>query len=114
MATRDVTNNSGPRKRKRRRERHIQPAGTLSILNRLLEGRRSIVVNGENRQVRVIEAISLQLQKKALAGDVKAIRVLFKYQRFVNRHLPKSLRLRFVEDAYSRRATRRTREQGDE
>lgn len=107
--------NSPAKKRKRRRRPvRLSPEGTIAILTRLLSGRHSIVLSGETQVVTVIEAITLQLLHKAVRGDKRAMRGLLRYQQFASRRLPKALKLRFVDGAYTRRATGRGGEPGRE
>jgi hypothetical protein len=65
--------NSGRRQTRR-------AATTAEILGKLLLAPIDIIENGNARRVTVMEAIGLQLWKKAVDGDPRAIDVLLKYQ----------------------------------
>lgn len=100
--------------RRRRRPTRLPSEGTIAILTRLLSSRHSVVLNGEAQEVTVIEAITLQLMQKAVGGEKRALRGLLRYQQFASRRLPKAVRIKFVDGAYTRKATGRAKEPGRE
>jgi Family of unknown function (DUF5681) len=62
------------------RKKARRAATTAEILEKLLLAPINITENGNARRVTVMEAIGLQLWKKAADGDPRAIDVLLKYQ----------------------------------
>jgi len=92
----------GARRAKGRRRRPARRESTLEIMDRLLTRRVSISLSGQARRVSVSEAIVLQLMQKAMSGNARACRALFKYQEFANSRSDKSKELRFVESDYTR------------
>lgn len=90
------------RPKKSRRERQNQPEGTISILTRLLSARHEILLNGERQAVTMVEAITLQLMRKAFAGDQRARRVLLRYEQFSRRRQGRKLALRYVDNGITR------------
>ena len=86
-----------PRKRKPRR-----PETTVDLLDRLLTSKIAITFNGEPRTVTTLEAIVLSALQKAIAGDIRAVRTLAKYQEFAARHGDRKLELAFIDNEYTR------------
>jgi Family of unknown function (DUF5681) len=85
----------------RRPRRPPRQESTLELMEWLLT-RRVISMNGHAKQVSATEAIVLQLMQKAMSGNARACRALFKYQEFANSRSDKSKELRFVESDYTR------------
>jgi Family of unknown function (DUF5681) len=86
----------------RRPRRPPRQASTLELMEWLLTRRVSISMSGHAKQVSATEAIVLQLMQKAMSGNARACRALFKYQEFANSRSDKSKELRFVESNYTR------------
>jgi hypothetical protein len=62
----------------------------------------AITFNGEPRTVTRLEAIVLSTLQKAIAGDIRALRTLAKYQEFAARNGDKKLELAFIDNEYTR------------
>ena len=60
------------------------PKGTVALIDAQFEKQVEMVENGASRRVSVFEAIFLQLWRKEMAGDKRAIAVRLKYQEFVS------------------------------
>jgi hypothetical protein len=86
----------------RRRQRSASHESALTILDRLLTSPVSITTSGELKQVSAIKAIVFQLLQKAMSGNLRACRVLSKYQEFASRHPNKSLELIFADSDYTK------------
>jgi Family of unknown function (DUF5681) len=86
----------------RRRQGSARRESVLIFLDRLLTSPVSITVSGKLKQVTAVEAIVLQLLQKAMSGNLRACRVLSKYQECANRHLNNSLELIFAESDYTK------------
>ena len=85
------------RKRKTKR-----PETTVALIDRLLISKVAITFNGEPRTVTTLEAIVLAMLQKAIAGDIRALRTLAKYQEFAASNGDKKLHLAFVDNDYTR------------
>ena len=86
-----------PRRRKPRR-----PEITVDLLDRLLTSKVAITLNGEPRTVPTLAAIVLLALQKAIAGDMRALRTLAKYQEFAAHHGDRKLELAFIDNDYTR------------
>lgn len=71
-------------------------------MERLLVAPVRLTIDGEPKQVPVLEAIVLQLLQKAMAGNMRAARVLKKYKEFARQNMERKLDLSFVENTYTR------------
>jgi hypothetical protein len=76
--------------------------GTVATIDRLLLTPVQISLSGERTKVSALEAIMCQLLQKAISGNLRAFRVLLKYQEFAIWHGDKKLELTFVDSAYTR------------
>jgi hypothetical protein len=63
------------------------------------------IEGGETRQVSTLEAILLQLWRKELLGDQRALKVRLQYQELAIRNSKPKLQLTFVDNDYTRSAT---------
>lgn len=94
------------RPRKPRAARGVPQEGTVAIVDRLLIRPHLISFNGESQEVTTIEAILLQLQQKAMFGNDRvrrrAWRAMQKYHDFAVRHADRKLKVRYVENDYTR------------
>jgi len=94
---------TGRRKsRAHRRQRSTHRESALTISDRLLTSPVSITMSGELKQVSAAEAIVLRLLQKAMSGNLRACRVLSKYQEFASRYSNRSLELIFAESDYTK------------
>ena len=87
---------------KARRKRHQrgkpEPEGAAAIIDRHLLQMIPMSIDGKPNRVTVPAAIVFQLFLKELAGDVKASRVLLKYQQITKRIVDKTIQLTFAEN----------------
>lgn len=74
----------------------------VATMERLLLAPARLTIDGEPKQVPALEAIVLQLLQKAIAGNMRAARVLKKYKEFARQNMERKLDLSFVESAYTR------------
>jgi hypothetical protein len=72
-----------------------------AIIDRLLLNPVTITFNGQQRVVTAIEAIVLQLLRKAMEGDARARRLLLKYQRFARQSAKTRLEIKFLDSDYT-------------
>jgi Family of unknown function (DUF5681) len=92
--------------------RHRRPKptqSTVQVIDRLLFNQVPVVMNGESKKVTALEAIVVQLQQKAIAGNAQAHRVLLKYQDFACINSVKKLELTFVDNEYTRALANKAR-----
>ena len=82
---------SGNRGRRKAR----RAATTAEIINKLLLAPVDITENGKTRRVTTLEAIILQLWRKELAGDRRALAVRLKYQELAQQHAGIKIRNHF-------------------
>jgi uncharacterized protein DUF5681 len=99
-----------PRRAKRSGPRSDRSQTTLEIIERLLERRISISVNGEPTQASALQAIMFQLLQQVSAGSTRAMRTYQQYQEFAARRSTKSTELQFDDDQDGRAAGSRSRE----
>src|ERR1700747_3840281 len=66
-----------------RRHYRRAPKGTLELIDKLFGEQITIVENGVSRRLSVFQAIVLQLWRKEMAGDQRALAVRLKYPEFV-------------------------------
>ena len=85
---------------RKRKPRH--PETTVDLLDRLLTSKVAITFNGEPRTVTTLEAIVLSMMQKVIAGDMRALRTLARYQEFATRHGDRKLELAFIDNDYTR------------
>lgn len=94
------------RKRKPSSGQGAPQESTVAIVDRLLARPHLITFNGESQEVPTIEAILLQLQQKALFGSdsvrKRAGRALWMYHDFAVRHADRQVKVRYVENDYTR------------
>ncbi|MBN8966509.1 MAG: hypothetical protein J0H89_14330 [Rhizobiales bacterium] len=86
-----------PRHRKRARTESV-----LVTIDRLLLRPIQLSLNGETRKQPALAAIVLQLLRKALSGNIRAYRVLIKYQQFASQNKETKLELTFLDSDYTR------------
>jgi hypothetical protein len=84
----------------RRYSKHRQ--GTVELIDRLLLQPIKFIEGGETRQVSTLEAILLQLWRKELLGDQRALKVRLQYQELAIRNSKPKLQLTFVDNDYTR------------
>jgi nucleotidyltransferase/DNA polymerase involved in DNA repair len=61
-----------------------------------------IVENGVTRRVSTLEAIVLQLWRKEVSGDRRALSVRLKYQEFARQNTKQRVEITFVDSDYTR------------
>lgn len=71
---------------------------TLALIDELLFAPVKMRREGKVTRIPAVEAIMLQLISKMMAGNVRAGRVLLKYQNLAKREDEKTFELEFVED----------------
>jgi len=92
---------SKPRRKRRDGPRKSAAETTLAIIDRLLLSKMRIRLNGEERKITALEAITLRLLQKAVAGDLRASRVLLKYEELARPRTEAPLQIAFVESGYT-------------
>ncbi len=94
------------KRRKPRPSRGMPQESTVVVVDRLLARPHLITLNGEPQEVTTIEAILLQLQQKAMFGSdgasKRAWQAMLKYHDFAVRHADRKLKVRYVENDYTR------------
>jgi hypothetical protein len=90
-----------PARRKARRT-----ATTAEIIDKLLLATINITENDTARRVTVMEAIGLQLWKKAVDGDPRAVDVLLKYQELAKQHPHVATEITFGDNPYNQNDVR--------
>jgi len=75
---------------------------TLEIIDRLLLAMISVTMNGVPTRVSTLEAIILQLVLKESAGDLKATKVLGKFEQLRSRPAADPLEVVYQDSAYTR------------
>ena len=78
------------------------PENMIAVIDRLLFNPVTITFNGKQTVVTAIEAIVLQLLRKAMEGEAGARRVLLKYQGFARQSAKTPLEVRFLDSDYTR------------
>ena len=84
------------RKRKTKR-----PESALATVSRLLLARTPVTLNGEEKRITALEAIVLQLIRKAASGNARAFRALLKYKQFAGESMKKKVEISLMEDVYT-------------
>jgi hypothetical protein len=79
-----------------RRRRARRAPTTAEIIDELLLAPVAITENGRPRRVTTLEAILLQLSKKALRGDHRALAVWQKYQELAQQNNKTAIEITFV------------------
>jgi len=74
---------------------------TVSIIDCLLFSPVKTTLDGKESTMTVLEAIVLQLLQKTMSGDLRAHKVLLKYQELACRNANKSLDIKFLDNAYT-------------
>jgi Family of unknown function (DUF5681) len=69
---------------------------TAEIIDKLLLAPVAITENGGPRRVTTLEAILLQLSKKVLGGDHRALAVWLKYQKLAQQNTKTAIEITFV------------------
>jgi uncharacterized protein DUF5681 len=72
-------------------------AATGEIIEKLLLAAVDITENGNSRRVTTLEAILLQLSKKALLGDRSAVAAWLKYQKLARQNTKATIKIAFVD-----------------
>jgi hypothetical protein len=85
--------------RGRRKARRV--ATTDEIINTLLLAPVVITENGKKRRVTTLEAIILQLWRKELAGDRRALTVRLKYQELAQQQAELKSEITFGQSPYT-------------
>src|SRR5271155_1824039 len=98
-----------PRRAKRSRRRSDRSRSTLEIVERLLERRISISVNGEPKQSSALQAIMFHLLLRASTGNGRAMRTYQQYDEFAARRSRRSTELQFDDDLDGRAAESNSR-----
>jgi hypothetical protein len=104
-----TSDNDAPRRQRQRptgpdSELHsgrLQPESMIAVIDRLLLNPVTITFNGQQRVVTAIEAIVLQLLRKAMDGEPRARRVLLKYQKIARQSAKTRLEVRFLDSDYT-------------
>jgi hypothetical protein len=84
---------------------HRYPRRSISVvemIDGLLSGPIDIVENGVTRRVSTLEAIILQLWRKEVSGDRRALSVRLKYQEFARQNAKQRVEITFVDSDYTR------------
>jgi hypothetical protein len=85
--------------------RRRYPARSISAVE-MIDGELlrpiDIVENGETRRVSTLEAIVLQLWRKEVSGDRRALSVRLKYQEFARQNAKQGVEITFVDSDYTR------------
>jgi Family of unknown function (DUF5681) len=92
---------SGKRRRKARRA-----ATTAEIIDKLLIAPIDITEKGNARRATVMEAIGLQIWRKAIDGDPRAVDVLLKYRELAQQHPQMPSEITFGDNAYNQNCGR--------
>jgi hypothetical protein len=74
----------------------------LDTIDRLLTRQVPISVRGQVKRVPAAKVIVLQLTQMATSGNVRAMRILLKYEEFSESCSDRSTKLQFVESDYTR------------
>jgi hypothetical protein len=88
---------SGNRGRRKAR----RAATTAEMIDKLLLSRIDITVNGKARRVATLEAILLQLWRKELAGNRRALAVRLKYGELARQNAETTTEITFVDSPYT-------------
>jgi hypothetical protein len=88
------------------RRRPRRTPTTSEIVEKLLFASIDIIENGETRRVTVMEAIGLQLWKKAVDGDPRAADVLLRYQELAQQHGQVATEIKFGDSPYNQNCDR--------
>jgi hypothetical protein len=110
---------SKPRNRTRapssRRDRaEARSESAVAIIDRQLFSAVRTTLDGQETAMTVLAAIVLQLLQKAMAGDVRAHRVLLKYAGLARRNTKKALEIKFLDNAYTEALANGTADNGQE
>jgi uncharacterized protein DUF5681 len=116
-----TSDNDAPRQQRQRPTRRdsdlhsgrLQPENMTAVINRLLLNPVTITFNGQQRVVTAVEAIVLQLLRKAMEGEAGARRVLLKYQGFARQSAKTRLEVRFLDSDYTQSLANWTEGQGE-
>ena len=114
-------NNAPRQKQSRRRARRGKlhrgqsgPENMIAVIDRLLFNPVTITFNGKQTVVTAIEAIVLQLLRKAMEGEAGARRVLLKYQGFARQSAKNRLEITFLDSGYTQSLANWTEGQEDD
>jgi Family of unknown function (DUF5681) len=83
------------------RRRARRTATTAEIIDKLLLAPIEITENGIARRATVMEAIGLQLWKKAAGGHPRAADILLKYQELAQQPLHRATEITFGDNPYN-------------
>jgi hypothetical protein len=72
-------------------------AATAEIIDKLLLATVDITENGSLRRATTLEAILLQLSKRALDGDRSAVAAWLEYQKLARQHTKPTIEITFVD-----------------
>jgi hypothetical protein len=85
----------------RRRRKVRRAATTVEIIDQLLLSPVDITESGKPRRVTKLEAILLQLWRKELAGDRRALAARLKYEELIPQNTETRTEITFVDSPYT-------------
>jgi Family of unknown function (DUF5681) len=85
---------------------HGRSLGTVEIIDKLWQAPVDITENGIPRRVSTLEAIILQLLRKAHSGDQQGLAALLRYEALVVQHPERTIEISFIDSDYTRALTR--------